>query len=277
MDRPRFILSSDQLELLAAFEQSRGLADLAERMAKDPSVISKNLQRLAEDAPVLAKVGGRWTLTEAGRRMNAATKEFLETQMRLLKPAAPRREACHSDGALLLVINAQAGLLDESLGGRSNGEAEKNIGRLLAHWRGSRRPVFHVKHVSENPRSLFHRGSPGAEFLSALAPLSEEPTLEKSRSSAFAETELRKNLESAGTETLILTGFTANDCIDATAKEAAELGFNVYVAGDATAMFDLRDLDGKLIPAERVHRLTMANLNALCAKVVTSDFLLGNS
>jgi nicotinamidase-related amidase len=36
----------------------------------------------------------------------------------------------------------------------------------------------------------------------------------------------------------VLVGFTANDCIEATARDSFEKGFNTYVVGDATAMFD---------------------------------------
>lgn len=67
---------------------------------------------------------------------------------------------------------------------------------------------------------------------------------------------------------IILTGFTANECIDATARQASDLGFSTYVVADATATFDFHGDDGKLFKADRVHRLILANLQALFAKVV---------
>lgn len=74
---------------------------------------------------------------------------------------------------------------------------------------------------------------------------------------------------------IILVGFTANECIDSTARDASALGFETYVVGDATAMFDVRDTNGKLLKAERVHRLPLANINALYAKVIqTPDLIL---
>jgi predicted transcriptional regulator len=63
VNRLKFNLNSDQLELLLAFENAKGLGHLAELMARDPSVISRNLQRVAEDYPVLKKVKGRWEIT----------------------------------------------------------------------------------------------------------------------------------------------------------------------------------------------------------------------
>ena len=56
--RIRFPLSSEQCELLAAFEDAGSLAELAKLMAKDVSVVSRNLQSLSESG-VLEKVNGR--------------------------------------------------------------------------------------------------------------------------------------------------------------------------------------------------------------------------
>ncbi len=55
----RFALTSEQLELLLAFENATSLGHLAELIARDPSVVSRNLQRVAESYPVLKKVKGR--------------------------------------------------------------------------------------------------------------------------------------------------------------------------------------------------------------------------
>ena len=73
---------------------------------------------------------------------------------------------------------------------------------------------------------------------------------------------------------IILVGFTASECIDATARDAAALEFETFVVGDATATFDIRDPYGKLVKAERIHKLTLANINALYAKVISTDRVL---
>ena len=40
------------------------------------------------------------------------------------------------------------------------------------------------------------------------------------------------------------------------------------------ATFDLKDASGKLVKAERLHKMTLANINAFYAKVIeTSDTL----
>lgn len=274
MLRPRFPLDSDLLELLLAFEDSQGLNQLAEKMAKDPSVISRRLQQIAETYPLLAKVKGRWELTPLGRETNKLTRETTERYQTLMKPAKAVTALRLPEKAALIIINAQIGLLDATQAGRSNSEAEQNIARLLKVWRIQKRPVIHVKHVSNNPQSAFFRASKGVDFLPEFIPAGAETVLEKTKSSAFAETALSDLLRDQDISDLVLAGFTANDCIDSTARDAAEQAFTNYVVGDATAMFDLRDSNGKLMKAERLQRLTMANLNAFYAKVVSTDDVL---
>ncbi len=268
--RQTFPLSSDQLELLLAFGESTGLTALAESMGRDPSVVSRGLQKIAEDYPVLIKVKGRWELTPLGYQVNAATKEAIASYQKLLTKETQREQDKKylSNRSLLVIINAQIGLLDATQPGRNNTEAEKNISKLLNYWRTQKRSVIHVKHVSDNTDSIFYRRSHGCEFLSGLQPEGGEVVVEKTKSSAFAETELEARLKQLEPKNLVLVGFTANECIDATARDASSLGFESYVVGDATAMFDVRGPDGKLLKSERVHRLTLANINAFYAKVI---------
>ncbi|MBC7429631.1 MAG: isochorismatase family protein [Bacteriovorax sp.] len=276
MGHLKFSLSSDQLELLVAFANSEGLGKLAETMGKDPSVVSRSLQKIAEEFPVLVKVKGRWELTPLGHQTNELSKQFIQKQNALL-PLKKNNEANENyifDKSVLIVINAQEGLLDSTQEGRNNSDAEKNIYKILEFWRKNKKIILHVQHISENPASIFFRSSSGSNFLDSCTPQEGELVIEKSKSSAFLGTTLEAKLRELEPNNIILTGFTANECIDATAKDAASLGFATIVVGDATAMFDLRDTNGKLIKAERMHRLTLANINAYYAKVIQTAELL---
>lgn len=277
MSALRFPISSDQLELLLAFEECKGLSHLSELVGRDPSVVSRNLQRIAENHPLLVKVRNRWDLTPLGRQVAAQTREYvrlLQSELKQEDASSEAREDYQSETAVLIIINAQKGLLSPAQGPRNNEQAESNIASLLQQWRSKEMPIIHVRHVSENPDSLFYRNSTGSEFLPELAPRGSEIVVEKSKASAFVNSTLSELLEQNGYETLILTGFTANECIDATAKQACDLGFTTYVVGDATATFELSGPDGKVYKAERVHQLVLANLHALFAKVITSAALL---
>ncbi|MEN0059999.1 MAG: isochorismatase family protein [Bdellovibrio sp.] len=273
----RFLMSSDQLELLLAFEERKGLSKLAEAMSRDPSVVSRGLQRIAEEFPVLVKVKGKWELTPLGRKINDSTRAFLSEQKALMSSVQTKSESKKTSltpKTVLVIINAQQGLLDTTQQGRNNSEAEKNIESLLRQWRSKQMPIIHVKHVSDNPSSVFYRQSSGCNFLSCAEPLESEKIVEKTRSSSFVETTLEDLLKTMEADHIVLAGFTANECIDATARDASALGFLSYVVGDATAMFDMKAADGKLLKAERIHKLTLANIEAFYAKVVSTSDLI---
>lgn len=283
MKRLRFYLNSDQLELLLSFENAKGLSHLAQVMAKDQSVVSRNLQRIAEDHPVLMKVKGRWELTPLGIQVNMQTRAFLEDQSKLLlqqlqtsEKKKSKSSRCNAN-SVLIVINAQKGLFDSAQEHRNNEAAEKNIMLLLDQWRSKNQRVIHVKHVSNDPKSIFFKQSTGCDFLKLAEPINNEIVIEKEKSSAFANTKLEEILNRYPCTDIVLIGFTANECIDASARDAAALGFNTKVVSDATATFDLRDSTGKLVKAERIHKLTLLNINAFYAKVVSSDELLDRS
>jgi len=241
-------------------------------------VVSRNLQRIAEDACVLKKVKRRWELTPLGVQINEQTKIYLEKQTELLSSIIESKKSkrlAFAEHSILIIINAQNGLLDATQEGRNNSEAERNIHKLLEYWRSQKRPVVHVKHASDNPGSFFFRQSSGYEILKPLTPQMNEVVIEKTNSSAFSHTDLEIILAQDSCTDILLVGFTANECIDATARDAAAKGFSTFVVGDATATFDLRDPSGKLVKAERIHKLTLANINAFYAKVVsTSDVLI---
>ncbi len=277
MNRLKFSLNSDQLELLLAFENAKGLGHLAELMARDQSVISRNLQRIAEDYPVLKKVKGRWEITPFGIQINQQTRAYLEQQTELISKTTEKKKVNSSlcgEGSILIIINAQNGLFDKTQEDRNNSEAEINIARLLEVWRAKKRKVIHVKHVSDNPGSNFFKNFSGCDFLKIVQPIDNEVIIEKTKSSAFSGTSLGEILNNDFCSDLVLVGFTANECIDATARDAAALGFTVFVASDATATFDLRDSSGKLVKADRIHKLTLLNINAFSAKVVSTNEIL---
>lgn len=208
--------------------------------------------------------------------MNEASLQYLGEIGALLKKSLKKQTQKYFDlpKATLVIINAQKALLVSTQRSRNNTEAEAQIAKLLAHWRKTRRQVIHVRHISENPASAFYSKAPSADFIQDLEPEASEIVIEKKKSSAFVGTDLEKVLTNASLDPLVITGFTANECIDATARQSSELGFTTYVVGDATATFDFNGPDGKLIKADRIHRLTLANLGALYAKVVETQELL---
>ena len=84
----RFPLTSDECELLALFEATQSLAEVAEAMGRDHSVIARSFKRIAERHPVVEKKAGKWILTEMGRAVNEGTRAAIHAQVAVLNSAA---------------------------------------------------------------------------------------------------------------------------------------------------------------------------------------------
>jgi nicotinamidase-related amidase len=65
----------------------------------------------------------------------------------------------------LLLIDVQSGFRDQYWGKRNNPQAEENIKKLLAAFRGKNKPVFHVQHLSHFVNSPLSPDQPGVEFM----------------------------------------------------------------------------------------------------------------
>ena len=95
MRKPRgphgFALSSEECELLGAFETCGSMAVLAEQVGKDVSAISRQFQRIAHTAPALEKSAGKWRLTELGHAICAWSRDAIVAQTSLLERRAVLR------------------------------------------------------------------------------------------------------------------------------------------------------------------------------------------
>ncbi|MGE5625015.1 MAG: cysteine hydrolase family protein [Bacillota bacterium] len=179
--------------------------------------------------------------------------------------------------AALVLIDIQQGFDRPGYWGvRNNPEAEANAARLLDAWRTSGRPLFHVRHLSRNPKSPLAPGQPGCEIKPQVEPRPGEAVIGKDVNSAFIGTDFEARLRAAGIDTLVLAGLTTPHCVSTTARMAGNLGFRTLVAADACAAFSQAGYDGREFGAEIVHQVALANLNGEFAEVVESTDILGN-
>lgn len=177
---------------------------------------------------------------------------------------------------VLLLVDVQRGLDDPSHGARSTPEAERNMARLLAAWRGGGHPVAHVRHLSVRPGSPLRPGQPGCEIKSEVAPYPGEPLFSKSVSSAFLGTGLEAWLRQHGHHALVIVGLTTDHCVSATVRMASDLGFEVLLVSDATATFAKVAPDGTPLAAETMQRAALASLaDEFCAVWTTAQCLEG--
>jgi len=177
--------------------------------------------------------------------------------------------------AALVVIDVQAGFDDEGFWGpRNNPECERNIASLIDRWRTTDRPIVFVQHDSANPLSPLHPTNPGHAFKSVI---DGQPALlvTKSVNSAFhGAPDLAAWLRGRAISTVVVCGITTNHCCETTARVGSNLGFDVRFAIDATHTFDRADVDGGVLTADELTRVTAANLDGEFGTVMRTDDLL---
>jgi nicotinamidase-related amidase len=174
----------------------------------------------------------------------------------------------------LLVIDVQKGLDDPSYGKRSNPDAESNIALLLSEWRKHERPIIHIRHCSVEPNSPLRPELPGNAFKEEAQPLPGEKQFSKTVNSAFIGTGLEKYLQDHEISSLVIVGLTADHCVSASTRMAADLGFDVTLISDATAAHERIGYDGILYSADDIHKINLVSLDSEFCIVRSTEELL---
>jgi nicotinamidase-related amidase len=174
----------------------------------------------------------------------------------------------------LIIIDVQQGFRDPVWGKRNNPQAETNIAALLAAWRSSERPLFHIQHLSLEPQSPLRANIPGSDFQEMVQPKPGEPVIQKHVNSAFIGTDLEARLRQNNIDTLVIVGLTTDHCVSTTTRMAGNLGFQTYIVADATATFERTGYDGTWYSAEDIHAISLASLHKEFATVVSTQDIL---
>lgn len=176
----------------------------------------------------------------------------------------------------LILIDFQVGFRDQAWGRRNNPNAEVNASRLLAAWRERGWAVAHVRHLSTISSSPLTGA--GTAFMEEVAPLPAEVVFEKSVNSGFIGTGLEAHLRKLGVTKLVVAGLTTPHCVSTTTRMAANLGFDVTLAHDATAAFatnaDTSWMKGKPVDAETIHQAAIHHLHGEFATALSTDAIL---
>jgi|SRR5579871_491769 len=177
-------------------------------------------------------------------------------------------------GSALLVIDVQQAIDDPSWGQRNNPDAEANVAALLAAWRRTGRPIYHIRHDSTEPHSSYRPGQAGNDFKPEARPLPGETIIAKRVNSAFIGTDLEARLRAANQSLLVVTGVITNNSVEATVRMAGNLGFDTFLVEDATFTFGRKDWAGTFRTAAEVHAMSLANLDGeYCTVIKTRDIL----
>ncbi len=170
--------------------------------------------------------------------------------------------------AALVIIDMQRDFLEPGGFGAALGNdvsllaaAVEPCRRILAKARVIGMPVIHTREghrpdLSDAPPAKVNRGAPdkrigapgpmgrilvrgeaGHDIVPALAPLPDEPVIDKPGKGAFYQTDLDLMLRNLGIETLLVCGVTTEVCVHTTVREANDRGYKCLVLSDACASY----------------------------------------
>ncbi|NOX67701.1 MAG: cysteine hydrolase [Gammaproteobacteria bacterium] len=172
----------------------------------------------------------------------------------------------------LIVVDVQKGFDDTSYWGpRNNPECENNISTLIDRWRRSGQPIVFVRHDSIEDTSPLRPDAPGNDFKPCISGRPDLLVRKTVNSAFYGEPDLHEWLDRQEIKDLAICGVTTNHCCETTARMAGNLGFGVFFIIDATYTFDRKAVDGSMIPADEIMRVTAANLQCEFAKVISTQ------
>ncbi|MBI2986368.1 MAG: cysteine hydrolase [Deltaproteobacteria bacterium] len=191
----------------------------------------------------------------------------------------------HPDYALGKLLQREAPEVFHYLFSRLENIVVPNIRRLLSFFRASNLRVIFLcvgpllrdgSDMTPRRRSrdlerlsktginhFFHVGTPEHEILDELRPNSGELVINKNSTSAFTSTGIDQILRNMNIENLVFTGAATNGCVETTARDAADRGYNCYLVDDACATKN-----------QDLHDSTMRNFGLLFGKVITTDEMI---
>jgi nicotinamidase-related amidase len=176
----------------------------------------------------------------------------------------------------LVVVDVQKAFDDAGhWGPRNNPAFERNVGALIEAWREHGQPVVFVRHDSVEEGSPLRPGQPGNELKDVVSGTPDLLVAKHVNSAFHGEPDLAAWLRANGIGDVVVCGIQTNMCCETTARVAANLGFGMRFALDATHTFDLVAPDGGTLTADELARVTAANLDSEFGRVVSTAEAIG--
>jgi nicotinamidase-related amidase len=108
--------------------------------------------------------------------------------------------------------------------------------------------------------SVYPRQAPEAAILSDLYPREDDLVVNKTSQSPFTSTQFDRLLRNLDINGLVVTGVVTNVCVEATARDAADVGYRTVLVDDGCAAWD-----------ESFHTATLRSFRAFSGKVRLAD------
>jgi len=142
-------------------------------------------------------------------------------------------------------------------------ETAERIKLLLDQFRKEQKPVIFIK----------HRFKANSEISDIVQPQDGEAIIEKSYPNSFLGTELKEYLDAHNIKKLVVVGMMSHMCVDTTVRACQNYGLDVVVIDDCCTTKAI-SYNGEPMDADTVHKVFMASLNGMFAKVMPlADFM----
>lgn len=169
-----------------------------------------------------------------------------------------------SQKTALIVIDVQNFYWREE----SHEEYIKNLKDIIEHARKNGLHVIYVKHVwGDDPSDVIFN------IREEIKPQDTESTVIKRTPGSFFHTDLEELLQSKGIENVIITGMKTNHCCDTTTREACARGYKTLIIKEGVRTFDLKGIDGQVIPRETIQYVTLSILQGFAECISTEDYM----
>ncbi len=169
----------------------------------------------------------------------------------------------------LVVVDVQKGFDDSTYWGpRNNPDCEANVARLIDAWRDQGWPIVFVRHDSLTPSSPLAKGSPGNAFKSVITGDPDLLVVKNVHSAFYGSPDLDTWLRKHGITGVAIAGIQTNMCCETTARNAADLGYDVLFVEDATHTFDIVTPTHKVYRAREIARYSALTIGAGFGRVV---------
>lgn len=111
-----------------------------------------------------------------------------------------------------------------------------------------------------------HAGTREHQIIDALKPLEGEIIVHKTTQGAFASSRIDQILRALGVKQVICTGVSTNNCVETTAREASDRGYQVAMVSDATGTC-----------SDEMQDLTLKGFTRLWGRVLTIDQVIAET
>ena len=141
-----------------------------------------------------------------------------------------------SSDTALLVIDAQESFRQrpDDWAATANPAVLDNIALLVDHARTVGDPVVWITHSEPGTGGVFDPALGFVRVIGELGPRDDEAAVTKTTINAFTSTDLQERLQGVGIRRVVICGIRTEQCCETTARVAADLGFEVEFATDAT-------------------------------------------